>query len=233
MRKVTLALLALGLIVATTAFAANAVRISQVYPGSGVGCTWSSKYVELFNSSGSAVDIGGWSVQYGSATGSTFGSSTFNYVMIPAGKTIPACGYFLIKGATGTNGAALPITPDIDASLSSGMSPSGTGGKLALFNDQVTNRSCTAAQAVAVDMVGWNTGNCFETVAATWSAGINTNVLVRLGGGMTDTDNNSTNFTQLGAGASPPRNSGSATNPDCSVVPTLSKTWGKLKTLYR
>jgi len=212
------------------------VRISQIYAGSGAGCTWSSKYVELFNSSGSPVDIGGWSVQYGSSTGSTFGSSTYNYVFIPAGKSIPACGYFLIKCATGANGTALPITPDIDASTSSGMSPSGTGGgKLAVFSDQVTNRTCAQAQAVAVDLVGWGSStNCYETAVVPWTSGANTVVILRGSGGLTDNDNNSTDFTVVSATANPPRNTGSSANPDCHIVtPVNTNSWGRIKTMYR
>jgi hypothetical protein len=240
MRKATLVLLALGLVVASTAFASTAVRISQVYPGSGSGCTWSSKYIELFNSSSSPVDIGGWSLQYGSSTGSSFGSGTYNYVMIPAGATIPACGYFLIKGATSTNGAVLPVMPDIDASTSSGISPSGTGGgKLALFNDQVTGRTPAQVMAVptpafVVDVVGWGgSTNCYETAVVSWTSGVNTVVILRGVGGMTDTDNNSTDFTVVSATANPPRNSGSALNPDCQIVPAMSETWGRVKMLYR
>jgi uncharacterized protein len=235
MRKTVIALVALGLVVASSAFASNVVRISQVYAGSGSGCTWNSKYIELFNSSGSPVDIGGWSVQYGSSTGSTFGSSTYNYVFIPSGAQIPACGYFLIKGATSTaNGAALPVTPDIDASLSSGMSPSGTsGGKLALFADQVAGRTCAQAQAVAMDIVGWGSStNCFETAYLPWTSN-NTVVIVRGAGGLTDNDNNPTDFSVLSATANPPRNTASAINPACTVVPAMSETWGRVKTLYR
>ena len=101
-----------------------------------------------------------------------------------------------------------------------------------LFSDQVVGRDCAAAKAAAsfVDLVGYGTATCYETTAA--PAGVTTMVLVRAGGGMTDTDVNSadlSNVTQPYA----MHNSASATNPECVVVPAVSETWGRVKTLYR
>jgi len=213
MRKVTLVLLALGLVVATAAFASNPVRISQVY-GAG-GNTYKCDYVELFNSSNAPVNIGGWSVQYGSATGSSFGSSTYNYALIPAGATIPACGYYLITGACSTAGGNLPLTPDLTipgGGIGWQFNFSATSGKVALFNDQVFNRSCAQAQAVAIDIVGYGGANCYETAPAV--AGDNFSALVRAGAGMVDTDNNSSDISKVAQPVTI-HNSSSPPNPDC------------------
>jgi hypothetical protein len=213
MRKVTLLLLALGLAVATTAYASNPVRISQVYGGG--GNYYKCDYVELFNNSNAPVNIGGWSVQYGSSTGTSFGSTTYNIAKIPGGTTIPACGYYLISGyCSSTAGIALPVTPDLSIS-----SPplwqfnfSGTDGKVALFSDQVMGRTCAPAQAVAVDLVGYGAANCYETAAAPTSDVAS--VLVRALGGAVDTDNNSADFGKV---AEPwlMHNSASPQNPQC------------------
>jgi hypothetical protein len=216
MRKIAIALLALGLVVATTAYASNPVRISQVYGGG--GGYYKCDYVELFNNSGAPVNIGGWSVQYGGATGSTFGSSTYNYALIPSGATIPACGYYLITGAcSGSGGIDLPVTPDLTIPTSPPLwqfNFSATTGKVALFNDQVFNRTCAEALAVAVDLVGYGTANCYETALAPLLD--NAHVLVRAGAGAVDNDNNSTDFSSV-AEPWPMHNSASPRNPDCIV----------------
>ena len=229
MKKIatTFALLALC---ATSAFAANPVRISQVYGGGGGSTgTYLYDYIELFNSSGSAVSIGGWSVQYGSATGTSFGSAATNIANIPAGIAIAPCSYYLIQcSAAGSAGTAFPVTPDL---ISTGPSMSATVGKLALINNQVGANACSGntSGAIYVDVVGYGTGNCFETAAA---GGLtSTQAAVRNGGGMADTDNNSVDFTV--ASNPVPRNSQSPQNVDCLATPSSNDTWGHVKSLYR
>ena len=231
MRKTVIALVALGLVVASTAFAANVVRISQVYGGGGGGTSSSPiykyDYVELFNSSGTAVNIGGWTLQYASATGSVFGASTYNFAFIPTGATIPACGYYLIQcGSAGAGGADLPITPDL---VQSNPAMSASTGKIALFATTTGAWTCANALINAVDLVGWNSANCYEgTVAPALTAAT---ALVRAGAGMTDTDVNGSDFSTSTAPTL--HNTSSTTNPDCTVVPAVSETWGRVKTLYR
>ena len=216
MRQTTLLLLALGLMLATAAHAANPVRISQVYGGG--GGYYSCDYVELFNNSDAPVDIGGWSVQYGSATGSSFGSATYNWAKIPSGATIPACGYYLIRGYCSTAGAALPVTPDLVPATGWIFNFSGTAGKVALFSDQVMGRTCATAQSsgMLVDLVGYGTANCYETTAAP----VNdvSSVLVRALGGAVDTDDNSADFSKV-AEPWPLHNSASPVNPVCQQAP--------------
>jgi hypothetical protein len=216
MRKATLVLLALGLVVASTAYASNAVRISQIYGAS--GNYYKCDYVELFNNSGCPVDIGGWSLQYGSATGSSFGSSTYNYALIPSGAVIPACGYYLIRGYCSTAGADLPVTPDLQPAVPPvwSFNLSGSSGKVALFSDQVLNRTCAQAQASPnlVDLVGYGAANCFETTPAV--AGDNFSVLVRNSAGAVDTDNNLNDFSKV-AQPWPMHTTASPRNPDCIV----------------
>jgi hypothetical protein len=213
MRRATLLLLALGITAATTAYAANPVRISQVYGGG--GGHYACDYVELFNDSEAPVDIGGWSIQYGTSSGSVFGSATHNLALVPGGATIPACGYYLIRGYCSTAGAALPATPDLAPSSPATwtFNLAATAGKVALFSDQVTGRNCAQAQAAAVDLVGYGAANCCETAAA--PAGDVSSVLVRAGAGAVDTDDNSADFGRLAASGVTLHNSASAANPAC------------------
>jgi hypothetical protein len=190
------------------------VRISQVYGGGGSGA-YRCDYVELFNSSVAPVDIGGWSVQYGSSTGSSFGSSTHNLARVPGGAAIPACGFYLIRGYCGTVGADLPVTPDLVPTTGWTFNFSGTDGKVALFSDQVMGRTCAQAHAASTleDLVGYGAANCHETAAAV-TLDVSS-VLVRGGGGMTDTDDNSADFSKVAASGVTMHNSASTPNPAC------------------
>ena len=56
-----------------TAQAQSSIVISQVYGGGGnTGATLRNDFVELFNRGNAAVNIGGWTVQYASASGSSW-----------------------------------------------------------------------------------------------------------------------------------------------------------------
>ncbi len=229
MRKSVIALLALGLVVATTAFASNDVRISQVYTGGGSSSGYYIKdYVELFNSGSVAVDLGSYALQYGSATGSSFGSASYNWFNFPAGTTIQPCGYLLIEtSSAGSGGVALPVPADFSTTS---LSMSGSSGKLALVNNQNPNNLCSNP-SVFIDLFGYGTANCYEGTAAPNSS--TTTTFVRNNGGMTDTDNNFNDFTVAATSGVTMHNSLSPRNPDCLAVPAKSTTWGKIKTIYR
>ena len=224
----TFALLA---ICTTSAFAANPVRISQVYGGGGGSTgTYLFDYVELFNASGSAVSIGGWSIQYGSATGTSFGSTAANMAVLPSGASIAPCSYYLIQvGGAGTGGVALPVPADFVNAA--GPSMSATTGKVALINNAIGANACSGntVGGIYVDVVGYGTGNCFEGADAPGTTSTSGNV--RNGAGLNDTDANNNDFTL----ASPPvpRNSQSPANTQCLATPATAGSWGKVKSLYR
>lgn len=227
MKKLATAVLSLALItLASSAFAANAVRISQVYGGGGSSsAAYTHDYVELFNSSAVAVDISGWAVEYGSATGN-WGSFAGNVYTFPAGSRIAACGYLLISGSSGTGGVALPVAPDHVAALTL----SGTTGKVALFNSPQVNVACGAEAAGSiVDKVSYGTGNCPETTNVGTLSSLT--AAIRKVGGMQDTDINSADFTIEGSFA--PRNSQSPGNPECLATPATPQSWGNVKAIYR
>jgi hypothetical protein len=199
-------------------FAANAVRISQIYGGGGnTGATYSRDYVELFNSSGSPVNIGGWSLQYGSATGTiNLGTCPNCLTVIPQGATIPAYGYYLIALAQGTVAApALPVTPDLDVPQAAANNLSATAGKIGLKTDALAAGTPCSPQSAFVDLMGWgSTANCFET--APTAPPSNSSMAVRNNGGLIDTDNNSTDFAIVSAAV--PRNSSSTNTPLVTIT---------------
>ena len=63
-----------SIMIALIGFTSNAqVVISQVYGGGGnSGATYTHDFIELFNRGTVAQDLTGWSVQYASATGTTW-----------------------------------------------------------------------------------------------------------------------------------------------------------------
>ena len=185
---------------------AQAVVISQIYGGGGnSGATYDQDFVELHNRSASAVDLTGWSLQYASATGTSWG----NQRTVLSG-TIPAGGYTLIGLATGSEGAAIP-TPDITGSTNL----SASNGKLALVRETTAlpAEACPSTSTIA-DFVGYGSANCYETAAA-GSPGGNANSLLRGGDGCTDTDDNSADFT-VGTVVAP---ASSATTPVVCFCP--------------
>jgi predicted extracellular nuclease len=106
------------------------VIISEVYGGGGnLGATLKNDFVELYNTTTSAVDVSGWSVQYFSESGTTVGAT--NKIVIPDGKSIPAKSHFLIQAAAGTNTGATVDLPSPDAV--SEIAASGTAGKVILL----------------------------------------------------------------------------------------------------
>ena len=85
----------------------HALVISQIYGGGGnSSSTYTNDFIEIFNNTGAAVDLSGYSVQYASASGA-FADKT------DLSGTLDPFHYYLIQEAAGTagDGAALP-TPD-------------------------------------------------------------------------------------------------------------------------
>lgn len=189
-----------GILAATVKAAGSSVVISQVYGGGGSGSAgppYRNDYVELFNPGTAAVSVSGWSVQYGSATG------TSSWQVSTLSGTIGAGQYFLVQENAGTtNGAVLP-TPDAVGTISM----SATNGKVALVSSTTALTGANPTGASIVDKVGYGTANGYETAAAPTLT--NTTALFRGDGGCTDTNDNSKDFT---AGTPAPRNSASPTH---------------------
>src|SRR4029453_1246409 len=125
------------------------------------------------------VDIGGWSLQYASATG-----SGWDFNKQPLGGTIAPGEYYLIALASnGGNGAPLP-----PAKITGEINMSGTNGKIALvdsFDALVGN--CPISNPHVMDFVGYGSADCREGTTTAPSPSATTSIF-RLNGGITDTD---------------------------------------------
>jgi|GEM_PF-516360 len=198
--------LALGL-ASGPALAAGHVVISQVYGGGGGAApvTYKRDYVELFNPTSAPVSLGGWSLQYGSATG----TANWSVHVLPASLSIGPGQYLLIEEGGGTAGADLPVAPDVSAGP---LNMSATTGKVALVSS-ATALSGACPSAGVVDQVGFGTANCAEGGAATAALSKETGA-VRKSAGCTDTDNNAADFDVV---ANPVPRNGSSPTHACSV----------------
>ncbi len=180
---------------ASTSFASTSgLVVSQVYGGGGnSGATLTNDFIEIFNAGDAAISVTGFSVQYASATGTTWQVTTLS-------GTVPAGGYYLIKEAAGAGGT-VPL-PTADATGSIAMSA--TAAKVALVST-TTALTGAAPTANVVDIVSYGASTPTEgTPVATLA---NTTAASRNGSGCTDTNDNASDFT---VGAPAPRN---ATTP--------------------
>lgn len=205
---------AVGALVAALALAVPAgaaspdLVVSQVYGGGGnAGATYTNDFVELFNRGPSAVSVGGWSVQYASAAGTTWQVTSLPGVTVQPGSRL------LVQMAQGAGGTTPLPTPDVSGAVAM----SATSGKVALV---ASTTACTGAGCVAgapVDFVGYGTANAFEGGAA---AGVlsNTTAALRKVAGCTDTDDNGADFD---IGAPLPRNSLTPVSP-CPTAPVVA-----------
>jgi len=154
----TLAVVATSLAVAPTTHAVDVssdVVLSEVYGGGGnSSAPFTNDFIELYNKGAAAVDLSGWSVQYGSATTTT----NFSGVTALTGS-ISAGGYYLVaEGGGAGNGVALP-----SADASGGIAMSGGSGKVALVKSSTVALSCGSDPCSkapdVVDFVGYGTAN--------------------------------------------------------------------------
>ena len=181
--------------------------------GGNSGAVYTNDYVELFNRGAGSVAIDGWTLQYASASSTTWQATALS-------GTIPAGGRYLVQLASGgVNGAALPAP---DATGTSNLAV--TGGKVAIVDDATalgcgaSAGSCSGVAGVE-DLVGYGSAADFEGSDAA-PAPSATTAIARAGGGCTDTDDNAADFA---AAAPDPMNS-SAAPTACSAEPPPSGT---------
>jgi endonuclease G, mitochondrial len=164
----------------------SVIVVSQLYGGGGnAGATYQRDYVELYNRGTSPADIGGWSLQYASATG-----SGWDFNKQPLGGTIGPGEYYLIAlASSGADGAPLPA-----ANITGLINMSGTSGKIALVNsfDGLVG-NCPTSDPHVMDLVGYGSADCREGPSTAPSPSTTT-AIFRLGGGSIDTDRNGNDF---------------------------------------
>jgi predicted extracellular nuclease len=161
------------------------VVISAVYGGGGnSGAIFKNDYIELANTTDSAIDVSAWSVQYTSAAGTTFQTTKLT-------GSIPAHGRYLVQEAAGAAGTTALPAPDAIGTIPM----SGTSGVVALVTTQIALTGCGTACSTAPnvkDLVGYGATANAEGVAA--PALTNTTADARTGT-LADTDNNAVDFT--------------------------------------
>lgn len=162
--------------------------ISQLYGGGGnSGATFTHDYIEIYNPTGISFNLAGWSLQYSSATGTSWTNKQ------PIGGTIAPGEYFLVSLASGgANGSPLPVT----ANISGDINMSATTGKVALVsNSSSLSGSCpNGTDPDIVDFVGYGaSASCFEGGTRA-PAPSNTTAVFRKLNGAQDTNQNGDDF---------------------------------------
>jgi hypothetical protein len=177
-----------GLLFLTAPALAQEVVISQVYGGGGnAGAAYRNDYVQLFNRGATSVALSGWTVQYASATGTT-------WVTTPLSGSIAAHGYYLIglfQGPGGTTDLPTPEavgTIDLDAS----------SGKVALVAAASSLSGACPTDNTIVDFVGYGGADCARGGSPAPMLDDTTAVL-RLALGCTDADQNDYDFFTFSA----------------------------------
>ena len=184
------------------------IVVSQIYGGGGnAGATLRNDFIELFNRGDRPVSVSGWSVQYASASGTSWDRTLLS-------GTIQPGQYYLIQEDQGSGGSASLPSPDaVD-----GINLSATTGKVALVSIANALSGSAPVGPDAVDFVGYGTANAAEKSPV--AALSNTTAATRRSGGCTDTNDNSADFA---VGSPMPRNSRSPFNPCTSgVAPQIS-----------
>jgi hypothetical protein len=195
------------LLFAALAFtSANAqLKILEVYGGGGSTATnplpaYKNDYVVLKNLGSSAVNLTGYTIQYGSAAGGVDPAPWSSRGVLSG--TIPAGSCFFIKmsadNATYTGGTLPAADLTLDATNAflaagtavNGISMSGSNGKIALVNGltMITNATTTGV----IDKIGYGVVNNAEGTAT--AALSTTTSAKRKNNGATDTDNNVNDF---------------------------------------
>ena len=195
--------------IATLLFVANAqvnnVVIAALYGGgSNSGALYQNDFIELFNPTSSSQTLTDYSVQYASASASSWKVQTINAVM-------PAGSYYLVQlNGDGSAGVALPT-----ADLIGTINMSATAGIVAFVNTSTALGGTGIGDSTVLDLVGYGaTAAGYETNPA---PGITSKkCLVRGGGGCTDVGDNSLDFTASTTFV--PQNSASPVNP-CNGLP--------------
>ena len=169
------------------------VVISQVYgAGGNSGATLRNDFIELFNRGTAAIDLSGWSVQYGPASAASWQRTNLSGIIQPGQ-------HILVQEAQGAGGTVNLPTPDVTGTIGMGAG----AGIVALANNTTTfAQGCPTGAQNLVDLVGYGATTCAETSpTATLTS---TTAALRIGGGCVDTDVNQVDFN---TSAPAPRNS--------------------------
>lgn len=168
------------------------IRVTQIYGGGGNSAApFRNDFIEIFNSGTTPLSLAGWSVQYASATASTWSVTPLTSVTLQPGQ------YYLVQEASGgSNGVTLPA-PDATGTIAMAAG----SGKVAIVRNPTGLSGACPNDPNIVDLVGYgSTANCFRGSAPAPAAS-NTNAILRAANGC------GTNFA---TGPPNPRNTSNA-----------------------
>jgi uncharacterized protein (TIGR03437 family) len=170
--------------VAIAGLRVDKIVISQVFGGGGnSGAPFRNDFIEIFNAGDTPVNLAGWSVQYATATASTWSATPLTPTVLAPGQ------YYLVQQAGGNNGVTLPA-PNATGAIAMAAG----AGKVALVKTTKPLTGACPNDSNIVDLVGYgSTANCFRG-AGPAPAASNTNAAGRKTNGCTDTRNNASDF---------------------------------------
>lgn len=175
------------------ASAQAAVVINEIYGGGGTAGgspAFKQDFIELFNTGPGDFNLTGFSLDYGSA-GGNFASAPVNRFNFPSGTIIRANDYLLIVYLQAANSLGANLEGDFSVS---NVAMSSSNAKVRLVDGTIVgmnNKDSTGPGIV--DLVGYGTGDRFETAAA---PGPTTTALsISRNAAGADTNNNSVDFT--------------------------------------
>ena len=199
-------LLGAALVLAGASTGASAqVVISQAYGGGGnSGATLTHDFIEIFNAGSAPQSLNNWSVQYASATGTSWQVTNLTNVTLAPGQ------YYLIQQAQGAGGTQPLPTPDASGTIAMG----GSNAKVLLANTTTAQTGACPSGAAVIDLVGIGSANCTPAAPAM----SNTTSIVRKGGGCTISGDDALDFEASGV---PPIPRNMATAPAPCGGPTL------------
>src|SRR5690242_8241770 len=135
----------------------STVVLSKVFAGGGnASAPYANDFVELFNRGSTVAELGGWSLQYASGSGSSWQPTALSGSVQPGG-------HYLVQLASGTVGAALP-TPD--AAGTSNLAVSGGKVALARVTSPLTCGISCSADPLVADLVGYGSATDYEGAGA-------------------------------------------------------------------
>jgi DNA/RNA endonuclease G (NUC1) len=185
------------------------VVISQVYGGGGnSGARLTNDFIELHNIGSGDASLEGWSVQYASASGTSWQVTQLHGSLAPGQ-------FYLVQESKGAGGTVELPTPDASGLILM----SATSGKVALVKSDTSLKCGTSGvpcndRAQVADFVGFGASATYFEGSGPTGTLSNTTAASRNGDGCTDTDNNASDFT---VAAPAPRNT--STFSACGEVP--------------